>query len=327
MVIKMSELLIINNITMEFHVRKQLFRSLIVRAVDDVSLRLKQNETIGIVGESGSGKTTLGRLSLRLLKPSGGSVIFNGQDITLASEAGLKAFRRKVQAIFQDPFASLDSFMNIYQILEEPLIIQRIGNRDERKELIRQALEEVKLTPAAEFLPKYTHTLSGGQRQRLAIGRALILRPDLIVADEPVSMIDASSRAEILYLFKELQEKHGISFLYITHDIATAGYFCHQIAVMYLGKIVELGPALGLIRRPLHPYTRALIKAVPSPDPKNRLRERPVIPGEPPSPINIPSGCRFHPRCPDIIRGKCEIEQPQMTAVAKGHSTACHLYH
>lgn len=311
---------------MDFQVRRQLFRSLSVRAVDDVSLKLKQNETIGIVGESGSGKTTLGRLALRLLKPTGGNLMFHGQDITQASEASLKAFRRQAQGIFQDPFASIDPFMNIYQILEEPLLIHHIGSQDTRRKLVSQALEEVKLTPVGDFLPKYTHTLSGGQRQRLAIGRALILRPDLILADEPVSMIDASSRAEILFLFKELQERHGISFLYITHDIATAHYFCQRIAVMYLGRIVELGPTLSLIRKPRHPYTRALINAVPSPDPSNRFRERKVIPGETPSPIKVPAGCRFHPRCPDIIPGKCDVEDPQTIAVGKDHFTACHLY-
>ena len=322
----MKEFLVLNNITMDFQVRRQLFGSLNVRAVDSVSLKLKQNETIGIVGESGSGKTTLGRLALRLLKPTGGNILFHGQNITRASEASLKSFRRQAQGIFQDPFASIDSFMNIYQILEEPLLIHRIGNQDMRRKLVSQALEEVKLTPASDFLPKYTHMLSGGQRQRLAIGRALILRPDFILADEPVSMIDASSRAEILYLFKELQERHGISFLYITHDIATARYFCQQIAVMYLGRIVELGPALDLIRKPRHPYTQALINAVPSPDPSNRHQEREVIPGESPSPINAPTGCRFHPRCPNFIQGKCEINPPQTIAIGKGHFTACYLY-
>ena len=322
----MKELLVAENITMEFQVRKQLFHSLPLRAVDSVSLKLRQNETIGIVGESGSGKTTLGRLVLRLLKPTAGSLLYHGQEISQVPEGRLKTFRRRVQGIFQDPFASIDPFMNVYQLLEEPLIIHRIGSQGERTELIHRALEEVKLTPVADFLPKYSHTLSGGQRQRLAIGRALILRPDLIVADEPVSMIDASSRAEILYLFKELQEKHGISFLYITHDIATAHYFCRQIAVMYLGKIVELGPALDLVRKPYHPYTQALIKAIPSPDPANRLKERPVIPGEPPSPLKAPSGCRFHPRCPDFIPGKCDVEPPRMAAIARDHYTACYLY-
>lgn len=322
----MNELLVAEDITMEFQVRKQLFRSLPLRAVDCVSLKLMTNEIIGIVGESGSGKTTLGRLALRLLRPTAGRLLYHGRDISQVAEGRLKTFRRRVQGIFQDPFASIDPFMNVYQIMEEPLTIHRLGSHQEKSKLVCQALEEVKLTPVADFLPKYSHTLSGGQRQRLAIGRALILRPDLIVADEPVSMIDASSRAEILYLFKELRERHGIGFLYITHDIATAGYFCQQIAVMYLGKIVELGPAAGLIEKPYHPYTKALIRAVPSPDPANRFRERPVIPGEPPSPTNAPSGCRFHPRCPDFMSGKCDVEPPRMAAVDRGHYTACYLY-
>tara|TARA_B100000315_G_scaffold53492_1_gene47856 strand:+ start:21860 stop:22831 length:972 start_codon:yes stop_codon:yes gene_type:complete len=322
----MKELLVMNHITMDFHVKKQLFSSLIIRAVDDVSLKLEGGESIGIVGESGSGKTTLGRLALRLLKPTGGDLLFRGQDITRASEANLKVFRRQAQGIFQDPFASIDPFMNVHQILEEPLLIHRVGSQDVRRELISQALKEVKLTPVNDFLPRYTHTLSGGQRQRVAVGRALILRPDFILADEPVSMIDASSRAEILYLFKELQEKHGISFLYVTHDIATAGYFCRQMAVMYLGKIVEFGRTSSLIRKPHHPYTQALIRAVPSPDPSNRTHERLVISGESPSPIKPPPGCRFHPRCPNFIVGKCDVKLPQMVAVGEDHSTACYLY-
>jgi peptide/nickel transport system ATP-binding protein len=297
-----------------------------LRAVDDVSLELGVGETLGIVGQSGCGKTTLGRVSLRLLKPTAGAVIFNGEDISQTPESGLKALRRRMQGIFQDPFASIDPFMNVYQILEEPLIIHSIGTSSQRRQMIDRVLEEVKLRPASEFLPKFTHMLSGGQRQRLAIARALILEPQYILADEPVSMIDASNRAEILYLFKELQKSRRMGYLYITHDIATARYFCHRIAVMYLGKVVEMGPTLRLLRNPRHPYTRALINAVPSPDPSNRFHERQVIPGEPPSPIGAPAGCRFHPRCPDIILGKCDIQPPPTLTVEKGHLTACHLY-
>lgn len=311
---------------MDFQVRKYLFRSLIVTAVDNVSLTIEQGKTLGIVGESGSGKTTLGRLSLRLLKPSAGCLFFDGEDITLADDASLKVFRRRAHGIFQDPFSSIDPFMNVYQILEEPLLIHKMGNRNERQELICQTLEEVRLTPAKKFLTKYAHMLSGGQRQRLAVGRALILRPDYIVADEPVSMIDASSRAEVLYLFRELQERHGMSFLYITHDIATARHFSHQIAVMYLGKIVEIAPTSKLISQPHHPYTQALIGVIPSPDPTNRFRERAVISGEPPSPIHTPPGCRFHPRCPSFIPGKCEATGPPMIEVGESHYTSCHLY-
>jgi len=322
----MKELLILEKIKMYFQIRKGLFRSLIVRAVDDVSLTLKQGETLGIVGESGSGKTTLGRVSLRLIVPTAGRLVFDGEDITLADDTKLKGFRRRAQGIFQDPFSSIDPFMNVYQIVEEPLLVHGIGDREERKELVCDTLEEVKLTPVQEFMPKYAHALSGGQRQRIAIARALILRPDYILADEPISMIDASSRAEILYLARELQKKHGMSFLYITHDIATARHFSHRIAVMYLGKIVELAPTSKLIEQPCHPYTQALIDAVPTPDPANRFRQRRVIPGEPPSPINVPPGCRFHPRCPRFMPGKCEVEEPPMVEVREGHYTACHLY-
>ena len=322
----MKELLILEKIKMYFQIRKGLFRSLIVRAVDDVSLTLKQGETLGIVGESGSGKTTLGRVSLRLIVPTAGRLVFDGEDITLADDTKLKGFRRRAQGIFQDPFSTIDPFMNVYQIVEEPLLVHGIGDREERKGLVCETLEEVKLTPAQEFMPKYAHALSGGQRQRIAIARALILRPDYILADEPISMIDASSRAEILYLARELQEKHGMSFLYITHDIATARHFSHRIAVMYLGKIVELAPTSKLIEQPCHPYTQALIDAVPTPDPANRFRQRRVIPGEPPSPINVPPGCRFHPRCPFFMPGKCEVTEPPMIEVREGHYAACYLY-
>ena len=322
----MNELLVIENIKMAFQIRRYLFGSLIVTAVDDVSLTLSRGETLGIVGESGSGKTTLGRLSLRLLQPSAGRILFNGEDITLAKDASLKVFRRRAQGIFQDPFFSIDPFMNAYQILEEPLLIHGISNRDRRRELINETLEEVKLTPANEFMPKYTHSLSGGQRQRLAIARALILRPDYILADEPVSMIDASSRTEVLYLAKELQERHGMSFLYITHDVATARHFCHRIAVMYLGKIIELAPTSKLIEQPHHPYTQALIGAIPSPNPANRFRKRQVISGEPPSPMHVPPGCRFHPRCPRFISGRCEVIEPTMIEVEENHYVSCYLY-
>lgn len=322
----MKELLVMDKIKMDFQVRRYLFRSQVVSAVDDVSLIVKQGETLGIVGESGSGKTTLGRLSLRLLKPSAGRLLFSGEDMTQTEEADLKVFRRRAQGIFQDPFSSIDPYMNVYQILEEPLLIHGIGDRATRTELVCETLEEVRLTPAKEFLTKYVHMLSGGQRQRIAIGRALILRPDYIVADEPVSMIDASSRAEVLNVARELQVRHGMSFLYITHDIATARYFSHRIAVMYLGKIVETAPTSQLINQPYHPYTRALMAVIPSPDPANRFIERPVIAGEPPSPIHTPSGCRFHPRCPHFIRGKCEVAVSPMIEVAESHYVSCHLY-
>jgi peptide/nickel transport system ATP-binding protein len=307
---------------MEFRARKTLFRSSCVRAVNGASISLRPGETLGIVGESGSGKTTLARIALRLLKPTAGSVLYNGADITRIPEKRLKDFRRRVQGIFQDPFASLDPFMTIGQILEEPLIIHRLGTAAERREAATEALDEVKLRPPRDFLGGYTHFLSGGQRQRVAIARALLLKPEYIIADEPVSMIDASSRAEILSLFSELQANHGLGFLYITHDIATAGYFCHRIAVMYLGRIVEFGPAREVIRSPRHPYTRALIGAIPTPDPCNRFRERAVIPLEIP---DTPLGdcCAFFPRCPEAATGTCDTGKPQVVEIGPGHLVEC----
>ncbi len=321
----MTDLLRLQDIKVYFRSRAGLFKTVEVKAVDGVSLSLGRGETLALVGESGCGKTTLARTSLRLIKPTSGRIIFDGTDITHLPESELKWFRRKAQAIFQDPYSSIDPFMTVKQILEEPLILHKIGSREERMEMIARALEDVKLTPVEEFMGKYPHMLSGGQRQRVVIARALILRPEYIAADEPVSMIDASSRAEILYLMKELQERYGVGFLYITHDIATARHFSDRIAVMYLGKIVEMAEPRELIENPLHPYTQALIEAVPEPDPNNRFRERKVIPGEPPSPINPPPGCKFHPRCPYVM-DRCRTEEPQLQEIKKGHLVACHLY-
>ncbi len=307
-----------------YQVKKGIFKTVILKAVDGVSLSINRGETVAIVGESGSGKTTLGKTSIKLLEPYSGKIIFEGRDITNL-KGNLKWLRKKAQIIFQDPFMALNPFLSIRDILEEPLIIHGIGSREERLEIISKALEEVKLHPPEEFLLKYPHMLSGGQRQRVCIARALVLEPIYVVADEPVSMIDASSRAEILYLFAEIQRRHGMAIMYITHDIATTKYFSNYIAVMYAGKIVEYAPAKELIKNPLHPYTRALINAVPDPDPNNRFRFREVVPGEPPNPINPPSGCRFHPRCP-YKRDECNRIEPEFKEVEPKHYVACHLY-
>ena len=319
----MAALVQLEGVRVHFAVRRMLFRAMPVRAVDGLSLSLERGETLAVVGESGSGKTTLGRASLRLVPLAGGRLLFDGVDITRTPESRLKWFRRRAQVVFQDPYSSVDPFMNVHQILEEPLVIHGQGDRQER---VQKALEDVRLTPTAEFAQKYPHMLSGGQRQRVGIARALILNPDYIVADEPVSMIDASSRAEILFLMRELQERYSLAFLYITHDIATARHFSHRIAVMYLGQIVEEGPPSQLVSEPLHPYTRALIAAVPEPDPTNRLREREVVPGEPPSPANAPPACRFHPRCPHFMAGLCDVVAPPLLEVGPGRTVACHLY-
>lgn len=313
-------------VSVYFTVHKGLFASQTVKAVDGVTLRLQRGETVAVVGESGSGKTTLGRASLGLVKPTAGQVRFDGQDITQLTGARLKAYRRRAQAIFQDPFATIDPYMTIYETVAEPLVIHGVGDALARRARVERALLEVRLTPIDEMVERYPHQLSGGQRQRVGIARALVLQPDYVLADEPVSMVDASSRAELLYLLRDLRTQYGITFLYITHDIATARHFANRIVVMYLGRIVESGPAAAIVARPHHPYTKALIAAVPEPDPANRLRERPVVQGEPPNPGQVPSGCAFHPRCPAVIAGRCANQMPAMIEVAPAHWVACVLY-
>ena len=316
----------LDNVEVNFWVRRGLFKTQAVHAVAEVSLNLARREAVAVVGESGSGKTTLGRASLGLVKPTSGRVLFDGQDIAGLSPRGLKAYRRRAQAIFQDPFASIDPFMTVYQSVEEPLVIHGIGSEDTRRQQVYQVLRDVRLTPPEEMGQRFPHLLSGGQRQRVGIARSLVLQPDYIVADEPVSMVDASSRAELLYLLRNLRDQFSIAFLYITHDIATARHFAHRVVVMYLGRVVESGDVSTVVENPLHPYTQALIAAVPEPDPVNRLRERPVLKGEPPSPTHVPSGCPFHPRCPQCIQGTCEVAQPRLVEVEPDHSVACYLY-
>jgi oligopeptide/dipeptide ABC transporter ATP-binding protein len=322
----MDPILSLENLQVHFRARQGLWGSIPIKAVDGVSLELRRGETLAVVGESGSGKTTLGRATLKLIRATGGSIWFEGEEITHAPERTLKGFRQRAQAIFQDPYASLSPYMNVFQIVEEPLLVQGGFSSKEREERVLQALGSVRLKPSQEFAAKFPHQLSGGQRQRVGLARTLVLEPHYIVADEPVSMIDASSRAEILYLLRELQITRGLSFLFITHDLASARHFADRIAVMYLGRIVELAPARELIDHPLHPYTQALLRAVPEPDAKNRLRMREVIHGEPPNPARVPPGCAFHPRCPKVIPGVCERLQPELQEVTSGHFVACHLY-
>ncbi len=318
-------LLSLDNVSVVFQARTGLFSSVSIRALDGVWLELDRGETLAVVGESGSGKTTLGRACLRLLKPTGGSIHFDEQDITTLQERGLKGFRKRAQGIFQDPFSSLDPYMTVGQIVEEPLVIHRLGQPDARMEQVHETLEEVRLRPGSDFADKFPHMLSGGQRQRIAIARALVLQPELVIADEPVSMVDASSRAEILYLMRDLQDNHNTAFVYITHDIATAYHFSQNIAVMYLGRVVESGPTRQVISNPLHPYTQALLQAVPEPDPANRNKRRATVTGDPPSPASPPSGCHFHPRCPYAL-DRCRIEDPRLQEVRPGQQVACHLW-
>lgn len=316
----------LEDLRVHFPVRRGFFRTQTVRAVDGVTLPLHRGEVVAVVGESGSGKTTLGRASLGLVKPTAGRVLFDQRDLAGASEAERKAFRKRAQAIFQDPFASIDPYMTLYESVAEPLVIHGIGSETERRERVYAMLRNVRLTPAEEMGNRYPHMLSGGQRQRAGIARALVLQPEYILADEPVSMVDASSRAELLYLLRDLRAQFNITFLYITHDIATARHFANRIVVMYLGRVVESGPAGLVVDNPRHPYTQALIAAVPEPDPANRLRLRPVLQGEIPDPSQLPTGCTFHPRCPHIIRNRCEMQQPALIEVEPEHFVACYLY-
>jgi peptide/nickel transport system ATP-binding protein len=309
-----------------FPVKRGLFGPVkYVKAVDGVSFTLEKGEVLAVIGESGSGKTTLGRTVLRLVKPTSGRIVFEGKNITNTPDSELKWYRFSTAMVFQDPFSSLNPYHTVQYILEEPLIIRGVPPK-ERVELVIKALEEVRLVPPEDFLKKYPHMLSGGQRQRVGIARAFITRPKFVVADEPVSMLDVSIRAEILSLMRSLQSRYGITMMYITHDIATAKYIADKILVMYAGKMVEYGPFRDVIENPLHPYTQALIEALPDPDPANRFKIRKVPPGEPPSLLNPPSGCRFHPRCPYAIKGKCEKEEPPLKEARRGHYVACWLY-
>lgn len=297
----------------------------VVKAVDGISFDIHRGEIFGLIGESGSGKTTIGKLVMKLIEPTSGRIEFDGEDVTSVAGEAAKAYRRKVQMIFQDPYASMNPRFKIRDVLEEPLIIHKMkGSRAEQEARIVRALEEVKMTPPEEFMVRYPHMLSGGQRQRVATARTLILNPKLLVADEPVSMIDLSTRAEILHMMKEVQRNLGLTYLYITHDISTARYFTDRIAVMYLGRIVEVGTQDDVIENPLHPYTRALIEAVcePVPGRVNTIRTLQVK-GEIPSAAAVPSGCRFHPRCMFATKECAELPEPELQDVGNGHRHAC----
>ena len=300
--------------------RRQLF----LRAVDGISIDVKKGEIYGLAGESGSGKTTTGRLLLRLLKPTNGKILFKDKDITFLKDKKMRPLRRQMQIIFQDPYESLNPRMLVRSILEEPLLIQGISGK-QSEELVHKAMEDVQLVPFEEFLLRFPHELSGGQRQRVAVARALVLNPEFVVADEPVSMLDVSIRAEVLNLMIDLVKKYNMAFLYITHDLALARHICDRIAVMYLGKVLEQGSSDDVIGDALHPYSQALVAAVPVPDPSSRRIEVRVK-GEIPSPVNPPSGCRFHTRCSAYIGDICREKEPPLIDLGNDHFVACHLY-
>lgn len=318
-------LLEVQHLKVHFPVRSGIFPrgEEVVRAVEDVSFTLAPGETLGLVGESGCGKTTLGRAIVRLVEPTAGRVLFEGEDLARLSGAALRARRRKFQMIFQDPFGSLSPRLTVEDIVGEALDLHRLVEpKSARAKRVAELLMAVGLDPA--HVHRYPHEFSGGQRQRIGIARALAVEPKLIVCDEPVSALDVSVQAQIINLLQDLQQQHGLAYVFIAHDLAVVEHLSQRVMVMYLGRIVELAGAKELVRAPKHPYTRALLSAVPEADP-DRRRTRLVLPGDAPSPIHPPGGCPFHPRCPLAQLPRCARELPALRETAAGHQAACHF--
>ncbi|MRS11635.1 MAG: dipeptide ABC transporter ATP-binding protein [Actinobacteria bacterium] len=322
----MSELLRVENLVKHFAVDQGVVASHLgkkVHAVDGVSFSVNKGETLGLVGESGCGKSTTGRCIIRLLEPSAGSITFDGTDVRSLRGKALQSFRRDVQFIFQDPYASLNPRMTIGEIVSEPMVVHRIGTPATRRTRAKELLDVVGLNP--EHINRYPHEFSGGQRQRIGIARALALNPRLLICDEPVSALDVSIQAQVINLLDELQDRFELTYVFIAHDLSVVRHISDRVAVMYLGKIVEVGGWLGLYDQPHHPYTQSLLSAVPVPDPdKQRSRERIILEGDVPSPIDPPTGCRFHTRCP-IAQDICTATEPELREVADGHEAACHF--
>lgn len=296
-----------------------------VKAVDDISFDVRLGEAVTIVGESGSGKTTLLRTILGLARPTAGEIIFDGRKMNEPKPGDLAWLRSNVGFVQQDPYGALAPFMTVRRILREPLEVNGVSE-SEHEQRIRAVLDEVRLIPVDDFLYKYPHMLSGGQQQRLVVARAMILRPKLIVADEPVSMLDASVRVEVLELIGRIQKSHNLSVIYITHDLSSVRYFSERVFIMYAAKMIEKTDVGEVVHNPLHPYTQALLNAIPDPDPENAAKFRDIPSGEPPNLIDPPQGCRFHPRCPHIIKGLCDADEPPEFQPAPGHFVQCWLF-
>ncbi|MCW4050882.1 MAG: ABC transporter ATP-binding protein [Candidatus Bathyarchaeota archaeon] len=317
------------NLRKWFPVRKGIVSTLLsrkteyVRAVDDVSFDVKKGEIFGLAGESGCGKTTTGKTILRLLEPTSGEVYFEGRNITSLNKLEMKKMRRKMQIVYQDPYQSINPRMTVFEIISEPISIHKLADSlAETEEIVYKSLEDVELVPAEDFVNRFPHELSGGQRQRVAIARTMVLQPSFIIADEPISMLDVSIRAGIMKVMLKTKEAQGITYIFITHDLAYARHICHRGAIMYLGKIVEMASMDNLVKNPIHPYTNALMMAVPVPDPTYE-KARAVISGEVPTPINPPPGCRFNPRCSKASE-ICRREEPELLEMENGHFVACH---
>jgi peptide/nickel transport system ATP-binding protein/oligopeptide transport system ATP-binding protein len=317
-----STLVEVRNLVKHFPVRGGILYRAVgqVHAVDDISIDVKKGETLGLVGESGCGKTTAGRVILRLVPATSGEVLFEGKNVFDLKGGELKQLRRDMQIIFQDPYSSLDPRMPVGDIIAEGLVVHGIGSRSERDQAVRDIMSLVGLRP--QYARRYPHEFSGGQRQRIGIARALVLHPKFVICDEPVSALDVSIQSQILNLLRDLQQQFGLTYLFIAHNLAVVRYICDRVGVMYLGKLAELATTEEIYRNPLHPYTKALLSAIPQPDPTLK-RERIVLRGDVPSPINPPSGCRFHTRCP-IAMAVCREREPEWRDMGSGHMVACH---
>jgi oligopeptide/dipeptide ABC transporter ATP-binding protein len=318
-----AEIIAVKNLKMYFPINRGIFRHKVgdIKAIDDISFEIKKHETLGLVGESGCGKTTTGRCVLRLYKPTSGSIIFNGKDISGLPERKIRPLRREMGTIFQDPYGSLNPRETAGGIVSDPLIIHHLASGEKRREMVAELFRMVGLDPS--MTDRVPHEFSGGQRQRLGLARALACRPSLVVCDEPISALDVSIQAQIINLLEELQQKLGLTYLFIAHDLSVVQHISDRIAVMYLGRIVEVAESEELYHNPLHPYTKALLSAIPIPDPRlDKNRQRIILKGEVPSPANPPAGCHFHTRC-YMAKAECSGERPALRTIESGHQVAC----